>query len=199
MTSPEGTKSAMPWLYAIVDLEVAKNPIELAERALRVAPAWLQLRAKKADDQTWLEAARALRSRCKQASVPFVVNDRADIAAIVGADGLHLGQDDLPIAEARRVVGDIAIGLSTHTLDQAREADSAGADLIAFGPIFGTTTKKHPDPTVGLARLREVRALVSKPIVAIGGITPENAGETREAGADYVAAISALPSFAPPV
>jgi thiamine-phosphate diphosphorylase len=182
-------------LYAIIDLEAAVEPIGLAERALAAKCAWLQLRAKKTDDRTLLEAARELKRRCARAGVPFVVNDRADLAKLVDADGLHLGQDDLRIEDARRVVGALSIGLSTHSLEQAREAEAAGADLIAFGPIFDTKTKANPDPTVGIERLRRVRAVVSKPIVAIGGINPENARETLGAGADYVAAISALPSF----
>jgi len=187
--------SSAPWLYAIIDLQVAEAPLALAERALEIGPSWLQLRAKNADDQTWLEAARALKARCELAGVPFVVNDRADIARIVGADGLHLGQDDIRIEEARRIVGGVIIGLSTHDIEQAREADSAGADLIAFGPVFDTKTKENPDPTVGLARLREVAAKVSKPVVAIGGITPQNASKTLGAGADYLAVVSALPRF----
>lgn len=188
----------MSRLYAIVDLEVANDPIALAERSIGAGCAWLQLRAKRADDRTWLDAALALQSRCARAGVPFVVNDRADIAKLVGADGLHLGQGDLRIEDARKLVGDLTIGLSTHSLDQAQEAEARGADLIAFGPIFDTKTKANPDPTVGLERLREVRSVVSKPLIAIGGITPENAGQTLSAGADYVAAISALPSFVEP-
>ena len=185
----------MSHLYAIIDLEAADDPLELAKRSLESGCAWLQLRAKKADDATWLEAARTLRSMCAASKTPFVVNDRADIAKLVSADGLHLGQDDLRIEDARRVVGNLTIGLSTHSLEQARDAESSGADLIAFGPIFDTQTKVNPDPTVGLDTLRAVRAAVSKPIVAIGGITPENADETLRAGADYVAVISALPRF----
>ena len=185
----------MSRLYAIVDLQVARDPIALAEQAIAARCAWLQLRAKRADDRTWLDAAHAVKSRCAEAGVPFVVNDRADIAKLVGADGLHLGQDDLRIEDARKIVGDLTIGLSTHSLDQAQEAEVQGADLIAFGPIFDTATKTNPDPTVGLERLAEVRETVSKPLIAIGGITPENAGETLNAGADYVAAISALPRF----
>lgn len=195
MTDPSDPQPVLRWLYAIIDLEVADEPIALAERTLVMRPSWVQLRAKKADDRTWLEASRELQSRCKRVGVPFVVNDRADIARIVGADGLHLGQDDLRIDEARRIVGDLVIGLSTHDLEQAQRAEAAGADLIAFGPIYPTRTKVNPDPTVGLERLREVRAAVSRPIVAIGGITPENAAQTRDAGADYLAVISALPSF----
>jgi thiamine-phosphate pyrophosphorylase len=182
-------------LYAIIDLEAVSEPIALAERALDAGCPWLQLRTKDVDDRRWLEMARALQTRCANAGARFVVNDRPDIAKLVGADGLHLGQDDLPIGEARRIVGSLPIGCSTHNLAQARAAEADGADLIAFGPVFETRSKANPDPTVGLDRLREVCSTVSRPVIAIGGITPENAPEVRAAGADYLAVISALPKF----
>lgn len=182
-------------LYAIIDAEVAERPLALAFQALNAGSAMVQLRAKRLDDVAFLEIAKRVRSACAHAKVPFVVNDRADIARLVGADGLHLGQDDLCIEDARRVVGDMQIGVSTHTLEQASSADAEGADLIAFGPIFETQTKENPDPIVGLRTLETVCQAVSRPVVAIGGITPENAGETLQAGARYVAVISALPRF----
>lgn len=182
-------------LYAIVDAEVADRPLALAFQALNAGCAVVQLRAKRLDDVSFLEIAKRVRSACTHANVPFVVNDRADIARLVGADGLHLGQEDLSIEDARRVVGDMQIGVSTHTLEQASKADAEGADLIAFGPIFETKTKANPDPVVGLRTLEQVCQTVSRPVVAIGGITPENAGQARRAGARYVAVISALPRF----
>lgn len=182
-------------LYAIVDLEAAKNPLELTFQALNAGCAMLQLRAKRADDLALLKIAKRIRSACAHAEVPFVVNDRADIADLVQADGLHLGQDDLSIEEARRVVGGMKIGVSTHDLSQAARADAEGADLIAFGPVFETKSKENPDPVVGLEKLREVCEAVPRPVVAIGGITPENAGQALESGARYVAVISALPRF----
>lgn len=182
-------------LYAIVDAEVADRPLGLAFRALNAGCAVVQLRAKRLDDVSFLEIAKRVRSACSHAGVPFFVNDRADIARLVGADGLHLGQDDLSIADARRVVGNMQIGVSTHTLEQAAAAEVEGADLIAFGPIFETKTKENPDPIVGLQGLERVCQTVSRPVVAIGGITPENAEETRRAGASYIAVISALSRF----
>ena len=182
-------------LYAIIDAEVAERPLALAFQALNAGSAMVQLRAKRLDDVAFLEIAKRVRSACAHAKVPFVVNDRADIARLVGADGLHLGQDDLCVEDARRVVGDMQIGVSTHTLEQASNADAEGADLIAFGPIFEWQTKENPDPIVGLRTLETVCQAVSRPVVAIGGITPENAGETLQAGARYVAVISALPRF----
>ena len=182
-------------LYAIVDLDAADHPLELTFEALNAGCAFVQLRAKHADDTTFLAIARRMRSACAHADVPFVVNDRADIARLVQADGLHLGQDDLSVTEARRVVGHMNIGRSTHDLDQALRADADGADLIAFGPVFATKSKQDPDPVVGLKHLETVSRAVSRPVVAIGGITPENASEVLRAGARYVAAISALPKF----
>lgn len=194
-TTSERRKPIAGNLYAIIDLGVADSPLKLAERALAVRPAWLQLRAKSCDDRTWIELASALRERCAQARTPFVINDRADIAKMVQADALHLGQDDLCIEDARRVVGEMTIGISTHDLEQAVEAERRGADLVAFGPVFDTHTKRNPDPTVGLGALAEVCNAVRAPVVAIGGIRPENAQSVLEAGAAYFAAISALPAF----
>lgn len=182
-------------LYAIVDAEVADRPLALAFEALNAGSAIVQLRAKRLDDVAFLEVAKRVRSACAHAGVPFVINDRADIARLVGADGLHLGQDDLSIEEARRVVGKMQIGVSTHSLEQAVKAEAEGADLIALGPVFETDTKENPDPVVGLRALETVCQTVSRPVVAIGGINPENAAKTLAAGARYVAAISALPSF----
>lgn len=182
-------------LYAIIDLDVADHPLELTFKALNARCAFVQLRAKHADDATFLAIAKRMRSACAQAEVPFVINDRADIARLVHADGLHLGQDDLSIREARTMVGEMKIGLSTHDLEQAVRADAEGADLIAFGPVFATRSKENPDPVVGLQNLEAVSQTVSRPVVAIGGITPKNASEALGAGARYVAAISALPSF----
>ncbi|MEO0325591.1 MAG: thiamine phosphate synthase [Myxococcota bacterium] len=162
-----------------------------AERILAARPAVLQLRFKGDDDRLHLATARALRARCAGAGVPFVVNDRADIAALADADGLHLGQDDLPLAEARRLFSG-PIGVSTHDLAQAVRAESEGADLIGFGPVFPTASKARPDPVVGLAGLRAVCARVRVPVVAIGGLNAERAAEARAAGAALVAAIGAV-------
>jgi len=182
-------------LYAIIDAEVATHPLELTFEALNAGCSMVQLRAKRLHDDAFLEMARRVRSACAHAEVPFIVNDRADIARLVRADGLHLGQDDLSIEEARLIVDGMPIGVSTHTLRQAMKADSRGADLIAFGPIFETKTKDDPDPVVGLRALERVCQIVSRPVVAIGGITPENAAQAIAAGARYVAVISALPRF----
>jgi thiamine-phosphate pyrophosphorylase len=127
--------------------------------------------------------------------VQVIVNDRVDIALAVGADGVHLGQDDLPAEAARRVLGENSIiGVSTHTLEEAKAAAHQPVNYIAFGPIFHTSTKANPDPVVGLDRLREVRANIPAhiPLVAIGGITAANARAVITAGADCVAVIGAV-------
>ena len=182
-------------VYAIVDPACCGGrPVsEVAEDLLRGGAAVLQLRVKEPlPDRELVGLARALAAQCRGARRPFVVNDRADIARIVGADGLHLGQDDVSVEEARRVVGSMPIGVSTHDEAQVERAIASGADLIGFGPVFATTTKERPDPVVGVEALRRVCAASPVPVVAIGGITLDNVAEVARAGAPLAAAISAL-------
>ena len=132
-------------------------------------------------------------SRVRQADGIFIVNDRADIARAVDADGVHLGQEDLPVELARRVLNPgKCVGYSTHNLAQVMEADKSSADYVAFGPIFPTRSKERPDAVVGLEGLRQAREATRKPLVAIGGMTVENACAAIDAGADSVAVISDL-------
>lgn len=184
----------MPGLYAIVDPSVApdRDPERLAAAILAGGCARLQLRAKSGPDRALLSLARRLRARCAEAGVPFVINDRADLAVLAGADALHLGQDDLPVAEARRIVGPMEIGRSTHDEAQLDAAVDDGADVLAFGPIFETSSKASPDPVVGLDRLQAVCARAPLAVVAIGGLTVDNAAAVREAGATWGAAIGSL-------
>jgi thiamine-phosphate pyrophosphorylase len=182
-------------LYAIVDPELCRgrDPLAVAEAILRGGCAVLQLRSKRLPPAELEPLARGLLQLCRARAVPFVVNDHAELALRIGAAGVHLGQDDLPIEAARALLGaDAAIGLSTHDLDQARDAQARGADLIGFGPIFATTSKANPDPVVGVHGLRAACAAVSIPLVAIGGLTPHNAPEIAAAGARFGAAIGAL-------
>lgn len=182
-------------LYAIVDPAccAGRDPVEVARAILRGGCAVLQLRVKeRTTDRALLELGGRLRDVCTQAGVPFVVNDRADLVVALEADGLHLGQEDLPVAAARRVVGDRPIGLSTHDADQAARAIEQGADLIGFGPVFPTRTKVDPDPLVGLEGLTRICREAPVPVVAIGGIDAGRAAEAARAGARMVAAISAL-------
>jgi thiamine-phosphate pyrophosphorylase len=123
----------------------------------------------------------------------LILNDRADLAVLANFDGVHVGQDDLSPEDARRVVGPAKIvGVSTHTDEQVRAAEQTSADYIAIGPVFATGTKSNPDPVIGLVGVRRARALTTKPLVAIGGITRANARSVIEAGADSVAVISGL-------
>ena len=181
-------------LYAIVDPGAmrSRDPERVAVAILAGGCARLQLRCKDGPDAARLALGRALRERCREAGVPFVMNDRADLALLIDADGLHLGQDDLALEDARRVVGAMEIGLSTHDATGAMEAAGRGADLVAFGPIFATASKEDPDPVVGLEALGEVCGALARPVVAVGGITAERAPAVRAAGATFGAVISAV-------
>ncbi len=152
----------------------------------------LQIRHKTYWSRETFAKAEEIAALCHSAGTLFVVNDRADYAAALGA-ALHLGQEDLTPADARRVVGPSAIvGYSTHNPAQMTAAALEPADYLAFGPMFATVSKERPDPTVGIAGLQAIRALTSKPLVAIGGITRDNALTCRNAGADSVAIIADL-------
>ncbi len=152
----------------------------------------LQYRNKTANARRILEEARELKLRLGNA-VRLIMNDRADLCVAGGFDGVHVGQEDLSPDGARRVIGsDAILGVSTHSPEQLQEADSTSANYLAIGPVFGTSSKENPDPVVGIAGVRQARALTMKPLVAIGGITRENARAVIEAGADAVAVISDL-------
>jgi len=187
----------LPRLYAIADAQVlAARGVALADfaRELRAASVTLiQYRDKAGSPQEILRAAAILREAFAGSGATLIMNDRADHAALAGFDGVHVGQNDLSPEDARAVVGPQRIvGVSTHNDAQVRAADASGADYIAVGPVFATGTKENPDPVVGLEGIRRARALTSKPLVAIGGITHENACSVMDAGADSVAVISAL-------
>jgi thiamine-phosphate pyrophosphorylase len=181
----------LPRIYAIADADIAPNLIERAEALIRVGAEIIQLRAKKKTAREAYEAGLALRDITRRAGVLFAVNDRPDLAAVVEADVLHLGQDDMSPTAARMVFQGI-IGLSTHNEAQVRAAQSEGVDYIGFGPVFGTSTKENPDPVVGIDGLRMAVRLSGVPVVAVGGITLENVAEVWKAGAASVAVISAL-------
>ena len=166
---------------------------EIARQALQQGIRTFQLRVKTSETGVFYDLASTLAPVIQAAGGLFIVNDRCDVALAVGADGVHLGQEDLPVAEARALLGPrMLIGISTHNLVQALEAEALGADYLGFGPIFPTPTKSHPEPVVGIERLREVRARVRLPIVAIGGITAANIRMVADAGADAPAVLSAV-------
>ncbi|MEM6702308.1 MAG: thiamine phosphate synthase [Acidobacteriota bacterium] len=175
---------------ALGDRDLADAVEAIAQSGVR----WIQLRAKDwPDDRFYSSAERCLRV-LEGSSTTLWINDRADLAALLGAGGLHVGQEDLPPAVARRVLDSaVWVGQSTHNLGQMRAAASDDAvDVVAVGPVFETQSKKNPDPTVGLELVRSARRETQKPVVAIGGIDSDNAGAALEAGADAVAVISAI-------
>jgi thiamine-phosphate pyrophosphorylase len=174
---------------------LARVPIDPAEAARAIIESGariLQFRHKGHFSRAVFETVEKIDELCRSAGALFVVNDRVDIAMMAHA-GVHLGQDDLSPSAAHRLIGqDAVIGFSTHNEAQIRAAASEPVDYLALGPLFGTTTKEHPDPTVGLDDLRRLRPLITKPLVAIGGITRLNAPLAFEAGADSVAVIGDL-------
>ncbi len=181
-------------LYGILDLDYtpAERAADVVSRMLEGGVDIVQLRAKSALDATILSAARQIQPLCAEAGVPFILNDWPHLVAEAGADGVHVGQDDLPLSEARRLAGAGAIvGKSTHSLDQARAAAAEGADYIGFGPLFATPTK--PDyPPIGTREILRVHELVSIPIFCIGGIKAENLASLLAAGAQRVVIVSGI-------
>jgi thiamine-phosphate pyrophosphorylase len=184
-----------PFLYPIVDVAA------LRERAVGGAVAALvaggarivQFRAKGLADRRFLELAAEARSAAHAGGAALVVNDRPDVAIILGADGVHLGQDDLDPRPVRALLPPgFLLGVSTHDVEQLERAAGEPVDYVAIGPVFATRSKAAPDPVVGLEMVRRARGRTARPLVAIGGITEENARSVVDAGADGVAVISAL-------
>jgi thiamine-phosphate pyrophosphorylase len=194
----------MHGLYAIVDAGALDqrnlDPVAFAEAVLAARPAALQLRAKNVSARETLALLRALAPMCHRTGVPLVANDRPDLAILAGCDLVHVGQDDMPIDRVRRIAPGLAIGVSTHTLEQLEAALAARPAYVAYGPVFATTSKLNPDPVVGVAGLGAAYARARAagiPLVAIGGITFERA-RSLLAVTDAVAAIAdLLPGKAP--
>ena len=189
-----------PPLYAILDPDVTALPVtQIAVSLASAGVQLIQLRNKRATAARVLAQARELTPLLQPSGTRLIVNDRADIAAISGASGVHVGQEDLPVEEARRFCAQpLWVGVSTHNIEQLREANLTSADYIAMGPVFHTATKANPDPVVGIDFIRAARRLTRKPLVAIGGITLDSAAEVFKAGADSVAVISDLCAAADP-
>ena len=183
-------------LYPIIDTlgDPRRSHVELAAALVGAGVRFLQLRVKERPTARFVDLARAVRAVTSRAGARLIINDRVDVARLVDAAGVHLGQDDLPVAAARQILGPGAIiGCSTHTLGQAVDAAQTGlADYIGFGPIYPTGSKANPDPVQGVEGLRTVRARVRLPIVAIGGITAATMDEVLGAGADAVAMIGEI-------
>jgi len=191
----------LPRLYPILDtasLAARGVTFETAAAAfLEGGAGILQIRHKMHWGRDVFEAAKHVARLCREAGAPLIVNDRADFAMLLQA-GLHVGQDDLAPGDARNLLGPgAAIGFSSHNPDQLSAAAGEPVDYVAFGPVFPTASKRNPDPVVGVEQIRRCRALVDKPLVAIGGITLENAFEVIRAGADSVAVIAGLLPHAP--
>ncbi len=182
-------------VYVITDARHARGRShrEIAEAAIRGGATAVQLRMKEEPARVVLEVARAIGPLCRAAGIAFIVNDRLDVAMLAGADGVHVGQDDLPPTDARAFMGPRAlIGVSTATVEEAIAAERAGADYLGVGAVYGTATKSDAGAPVGLARVTEVRQAVRLPLVGIGGITAENAAAVIRAGAQGVAVITAV-------
>lgn len=190
-----------PPLYPIVDATLpGVRALAFVEALAGAGVQLIQLRHKNSPPAVVFSESKSLLLHLASRGVRLIVNDRSDIAAIVGAGGVHVGQDDLPVEQARKICGPLQwVGVSTHNPEQLREADRTSADYIAVGPIFPTVTKGNPDPVVGAEFVREARSLTRKPLVAIGGITAENAEQVFRAGADSVAVIRDLIVAADPV
>jgi thiamine-phosphate pyrophosphorylase len=185
----------IPRVYPILDTAALERRgledwSEVAEAWVAAGAEILQIRHKSYWSRTHVEQAAALNQI--PLGIPLIINDRADIAARLGA-GLHVGQDDLTPSDCRRVIGSqCTLGFSTHNPEQLQTAADEPVDYVAFGPVFPTQSKQRPDPLVGLAGLRAARLLTRKPLVAIGGITLENCRQAFDAGADSVAVIAGL-------
>lgn len=176
-------------LYIIVTKPVLSYSV-IAEICVKHGIRMLQLREKHLPDKELVCIGKLIKSITKGSDTNFVINDRPDIAVICDADYLHLGQNDLSYEDAKRITGDkIKIGLSTHSIKQAKEALLKKPDYIGFGPVYATTTKAVPDPVVGTEQLTEVLKFADVPVVAIGGIFPENIHEVLKAGAQNIALV----------
>jgi thiamine-phosphate pyrophosphorylase len=195
-----GEMIQLPRLYAVVDVAFFPTSQAISAYAEGLAAggcAILQYRNKGGNPRVMLEQARELRRRCRtrvpDLHVRLIMNDRADLCLAAEFDGVHVGQDDLSPESVRGIIGAGRwLGVSTHNPEQMVEADRSSADYVAIGPVFSTSSKEKPDPVVGIEGVRRARDLTRKPLVAIGGITRENAAAVIAAGADSVAVISDL-------
>lgn len=184
-----------PSLYVIADRALGRDrPLEdIVAAAIRGGATMIQLREKTLSVRGTVALARRLQEITRPAGVPLIINDRADVALAIDADGVHVGQDDLPVADARRLLGpDRIVGVSAGTIAEAVAAEADGADYVGVGSIFPTGSKSDAGEAIGPEGLAQVRAAVHIPVVAIGGITAANAAEAIQAGAAGVAVISAV-------
>ena len=185
------------YVYLVTDrgLSRGRSTLEILQSAVRGGVTCVQLREKNCPIREFIEQANSAKAYLSAHAIPLIINDRLDVAQAVGADGVHLGQSDMPLNVAREIVKDsMIIGISAESLQDAIEAETGGADYIGVSPIYGTPTKTDTAPPLGLEGLREIRKAVRIPLVGIGGLTKDNAGEVIKHGADGVAVVSAIVS-----
>jgi len=182
-------------LYLVTDrgLSLGRTTCDIVREAIAGGVTCVQLREKDCSTRQFIEEARLLKAILQHVGIPLIINDRLDVALAVGADGIHLGQKDMSIADARRLAGStFVIGISAESLEDAVRAEAEGADYIGISPVFATATKKDAATPLGLDGIRRIREAVSLPLVGIGGITADNAAAVIAAGADGVAVVSAI-------
>jgi thiamine-phosphate pyrophosphorylase len=188
-------------LYLVTDrgLSRGRSTLEIVETAVRGGVTCVQLREKNCTSREFIEQAQTVRNRLRALGIPLIINDRLDVALAVKADGVHLGQSDMPLEMARAIVADtMLIGISAESLIDAVEAERGGADYLGVSPIYPTPTKTDTALALGLEGLRQIREAVNLPLVGIGGLNPDNAGDVIRSGADGVAVVSAIVSAEDP-
>ncbi len=189
-------------LYLVTDRNLAKGRslTDIVRAAVSGGVSCVQLREKQCSTRQFIEVARALRSTLQSLNVPLIINDRIDVALAIGADGVHLGQDDMPIRDARKLVpAGFIIGISAESMEDAIRAEWEGADYIGISPVFHSRTKTDTALPLGLKGVKLIRSAVKLPIVGIGGINHENAKSVISAGADGIAVVSAIVSADDPL
>ncbi len=182
-------------LYLVTDRGLARgrSTLDIVRAAVDGGATVVQLREKDCSTREFIEQAMAIKNFLKDRGVPLIINDRVDVAQAVEADGVHLGQTDMPLGTAKRILGDsMIIGISAESLQDAVEAEKGGADYLGVSPIYATPTKTDTAPPLGLEGLREIRKAVRIPLVGIGGLNRDNAAEVIRSGADGVAVVSAI-------
>ena len=182
-------------LYLVTDRGLARgrSTLEIVSAAVHGGATVVQLREKDCSTRNFIEQGLAIKEFLKDHGVPLIINDRVDVAQAVEADGVHLGQTDMPLGVAKKILGDsMIIGISAESLQDAIEAEKGGADYLGVSPIYATPTKTDTAPPLGLEGLREIRKAVRLPLVGIGGLNRDNAAEVIRSGADGVAVVSAI-------
>jgi len=190
-------------LYLVTDRELSmgRDNLSVVQSAVKGGVSCVQLREKNCSTREFIEQALILKNflTAQKKNIMLIINDRVDVAQAVGADGIHLGQKDMPFSIVKKIVGDsMIIGISTETLDEALRAEKEGADYIGVGPVYSTTTKTDTVAPIGLEGLIQIRKMVKIPIVAIGGLNHTNAEDTIKSGADGIAVVSAIVSAGDP-